>query len=227
MYLPDRPEDIANPGPNVKWMQVVGVVGAVKLHELVEGEQARLGAYYLPYAQAPSRTVGFVVKTSGDPMQVATATRQAIAGIDPELVFGDVKAMPERVERSLHSRRTPMMLAVAFGAVALLLASVGIYGVLAYQVSLRTREIGIRIALGSDSSNILRLILREGAVLVLLGLAAGLIGAIALRQVIASQLYGVGALDPMVLATVACGAGALCFRRLPRAGPPRRRASIP
>jgi predicted permease len=185
-----------------KWLQVVGVVGAVKLRELVEGEQSRQGAYYFPYAQTPDNDVGFVIKTTDDPMQVAGAVRRALAGIDPELLFGDVRALPERVESSLHSRRTPMLLSLGFGTVALLLASIGIYGVLAYQVSQRTREIGIRMTLGSDAAGILRLILREGTVLVLIGLAAGVAGTLALKQVIASQLYGVGALDPLVLGSV-------------------------
>jgi predicted permease len=202
MYRPDSPDEIVKPWPKTKWLQVVGVVGAVKLRELVEGEQSRQGAYYFPYAQTPDSDVGFVIKTTDDPMQVAGAVRRALAGIDPELLFGDVRALPERVESSLHSRRTPMLLSLGFGTVALLLASIGIYGVLAYQVSQRTREIGIRMTLGSDAAGILRLILREGTVLVLIGLAAGVAGTLALKQVIASQLYGVGALDPLVLGSV-------------------------
>jgi len=95
-----------------------------------------------------------------------------------------------------------MLLSLAFGLVALLLASIGIYGVLAYQVVQRTREIGIRLALGSDAAGVLRLVLREGLALVLVGVAGGVAGALALRGVIASQLYGVGALDPLVLLTV-------------------------
>jgi ABC-type antimicrobial peptide transport system permease subunit len=92
-----------------------------------------------------------------------------------------------------------MVLSIAFGVVAMLLASVGLYGVLAYQVSQRTREIGIRMALGSDAGGIVRLVLGEGVALVLVGLAGGLAGAVLLRGVIVSQLYGVGALDPMVM----------------------------
>jgi putative ABC transport system permease protein len=125
-----------------------------------------------------------------------------LATIDPELQLFDVFSMPERVEKSLNPRKTPMMLALGFGAVALLLASLGLYGVLAYQVGQRTREIGIRMALGSDRARILTLILREGLVLVLVGLTIGFAGALALRTVIASQLYGVGSLDPSVLGAV-------------------------
>ena len=111
----------------------------------------------------------------------------------------DVFAMNERIEKSLNPRRAPMVLSLGFGAVALLLASIGLYGVLAYHVSQRTREIGIRMALGSDAGAILRLILSEGGLLVVFGLAAGLAGAVALRGAIGSQLYGTGALDPWVI----------------------------
>ena len=110
--------------------------------------------------------------------------------------------MAERVERSLNPRRAPMILSLAFGAVALLLATVGLYGVLAYQVRQRTREIGVRLALGSDPRGIVRLVLREGSVLAALGLGVGLLGALLLRGVIASQLYGVGPFNPWVMLAV-------------------------
>ncbi|MBK5297986.1 MAG: ABC transporter permease [Vicinamibacteria bacterium] len=202
MYLPQRPEDVVTPGPDVVWLQVVGVVGTVKLEGLVEGDGARVGAYYFPYAQSPSRGLGLAVRTEGDPVAITGAVRQALASLDPQLAFFDVVAMPERLERSLDNRRTPMLISVGFGAVALLLASVGIYGVLAYQVSQRTREIGIRMALGGSAAGVLRLVLREGTGLVVAGLAGGLVGAVALKQVIASELYGVGAFDPIVLLAV-------------------------
>ncbi len=202
MYLPQRPDDVVKPGPGVVWMQVVGVVGNVKLKGLIEGENARAGAYYMPFAQDASRGIGFAIRTSEDPDSMTAAVQRTLAAIDPELQLHDVFAMSERVERSLAPRRTPMLLSVAFGLVALLLAAVGIYGVLAYQVTQRTREIGIRMALGSDTGRILRLVLREGVWLVALGLAGGLAGALALRSVIASQLYGVGALEPTVILAV-------------------------
>jgi putative ABC transport system permease protein len=116
--------------------------------------------------------------------------------------ISDTIALPERIRTSLNPRKAPMILSLAFGGVALLLATIGIYGVLAYQVSQRTREIGIRMALGSDSAGILRLVLREGIGLLLVGLAGGLLGAVALRRVIASQLFGVGALDTQVIVAV-------------------------
>jgi ABC-type antimicrobial peptide transport system permease subunit len=197
------------------------VVGAVKQQGLVDGEGKRVGAFYLPYAQSPSRTLGLAIRTSGEPTVMTAATRGALAAIDPQLSFFDVRTMSARVERSLDVRRTPMMLSMAFAGIALLLASIGIYGVLAHQVSQRRREIGIRIALGSDAGRVVRLILREGFILVGAGLLGGAIGAIALRRVISSELYNVDALDPIVLAavtvTLALAAAVACLAPAVRA----------
>ena len=199
MYLPDKVEDIVKPGPDTRYLHVVGVAATVKLKGLIEGENARAGAYYIPYAQSPSRGIGLAVHSRGDVAATTAAVQRVLSEIDPEMQASDVFTMTDRVEKSLNPRRAPMLLSVAFGAVALLLAAVGLYGVLAYQVSQRTREIGIRMALGGDTRSILKLVMSEGALLVALGLAAGLAGAVAMRSVIASQLYGVGALDPLEL----------------------------
>jgi predicted permease len=204
VYMPQRPEDVSKPGPGVKWLRVVGIAGNVKLKGLIEGEELRAGAFYVPYAQDPDREIGFAVRAQDgfDSAATTAAVQRALADIDPEMQMYDIVAMTERVERSLNPRRAPMILSLAFGGVALLLASIGIYGVLAYQVTQRTREIGIRMALGSDARRILRLILREGAALVVIGACVGLAGAVALRGVIASQLYGIGALDLRVIGAV-------------------------
>jgi predicted permease len=224
VYQPQRPEDIVKPGPDVVFRQVVGVVADVKLKGLIEGENARAGAYYVPYAQMPRRNVGFAVRVAGNPADVTAGIQRALAHVDPELKAYDVFSMSERVSKSLNGRRTPMLLSVAFGVIALLLASVGLYGVLAYQVAQRTREIGIRMALGSDAVAIMRLVLREGIVLLGVGLVAGGIGAALLRRVIASQLYGVGAFDPLVLLTVV---GVLAIAALTAClGPARRAARV-
>jgi ABC-type antimicrobial peptide transport system permease subunit len=222
VYLPGGADEVAKPGPDVVWLQVVGVVESVKLKGLIEGDDARVGAYYLPFAQDPERAIGFAVRTHGDVGNVTAAVQRELATLDPELQLFDVFTMSERIEQSLNPRRMPMLLSLAFGMVALLLAAVGIYGVLAYQVRQRTREIGIRMALGSDALGILRLILREGALLVVVGLAVGLAGALALRGLIASQLYGVGALDPGVLLGVT---GILAIASLAACLGPARRAS--
>ncbi len=226
MYLPQTPDDVVKPGPKVTWLQVVGVVGSIKLKGLVEeGETARVGAYYIPYAQDPARGIGLAIRSASDDVAGTKAgVERALAEIDPEVQLFDSFAMRQRVDKSLDSRRAPMLLLAMFGGVALLLAALGIYGVLAYQVGSRTREIGIRIALGSDARGILRLVLREAITLVVVGLVLGMAGAVALRGVIASQLYGVGAFDARVVvaATLVLGAAAL----LACAGPARRASRV-
>jgi predicted permease len=202
VYKPTRPEDVARPGPDVVYRRVVGIVGDVKMKGLIEGEGARAGAYYIPFAQGPQYNIGLAVRTSGSPADLTNGIQRAATAVDPELKPFDVFPLTERVEKSLNQRRTPMLLALAFGVTALLLASVGIYGVLAYQVAQRTREIGIRMALGSDRAGIVGLVMREGAALVAAGLVAGALGAVLLRTFIRSQLYGVGAFDPLVMLTV-------------------------
>jgi ABC-type antimicrobial peptide transport system permease subunit len=113
-----------------------------------------------------------------------------------------MQTLEERTDKSLMTRRSPMLLSLGFGAVALFLSAIGIYGVLAYLVTQRTKEIGIRIALGSSAGAIFQLVLREGLVLIASGFALGAIGAFALRKSLQSQLFGVTATDPIVLLTV-------------------------
>ncbi len=136
----------------------------------------------------------------------------------------DVLTMSARVDRSLNPRRAPMFLSLGFGGVALLLAAVGLYGVLAYHVNYRTREIGIRMALGSQRSAILRMVLGEGSRLVVFGLAAGFAGAVALRNAIAAQLYEVGPFDPVVMLRAVATLGATSF--IACLGPARRAARV-
>jgi len=223
-YLPDTPDDVARPGPKVIWMNVVGVVAPVKMHGLIEGEGARAGAFYRPLAQSPSRNIGLAVRARGDLGAMQAALARALTEVDPDVPMTDVFSMSARVDKSLNPQRAPMLLSLGFGAVALLLASVGLYGVLAYHVSQRTREIGIRMALGSDASAIVRLILGEGGSLVLAGLAIGLGGAILLRGAIATQLYGIGALDPLVMTSAIGVLGLTSF--IACWGPARRAAKV-
>ena len=202
MYVPSRPEDVATPGPNVTWLQVVGVVDTSSCRASSKEMAPASAPITSPTRRIRPGTLGLAIRTGGDPASMISAARQALNEIDSQLSFFDVRTMTERIERSLDHRRTPMMLAVGFAAIALLLATIGIYGVLAYQVAQRRREIGIRMALGSDTGGIFRLVLSEGAVLVGAGLLGGLVGAIALRGAIATELYEVSALDPRVLAAV-------------------------
>lgn len=201
MWQPTSVEDILNP-EKAEYHDIVGVVAAVRMRGLMEGSDNN-GAYYFPLAQENRRGLDFAIKTSGDPSQLIGAVRGVIAGLDPDLPWFDVRTMQERIDDSLTDRRTPLLLSAGFSVVALLLAAVGIYGVLAYLVQLRTKEVGIRVALGSDAGGIFRLVLREGVLIVLVGLLLGVFGTLALGRFIESQLYGVSSMDPAVLAAVA------------------------
>jgi predicted permease len=202
MFKPQNPEDLTRPPANPQWITVVGVVDDTKMAGLVSSD-TRFGTYYFPVTQDGIRTSTLAIRTSGDPLSITASVRQAVTSIDPELPLYSVRTMEDRIGESLTDRRTPMMLAGMFAAVALFLAAMGLYGVLAYQVAQRRKEIGIRMALGSEPAGIFSLVLREGVALLALGLAVGLAGAFAIRRAMESQLYGVSAMDPVVLAAVA------------------------
>jgi predicted permease len=202
MYSPDTPEDVVTPGPNARWYTVVGVVGATKMASMVS-DQGRPGTYYFPLRQAPVRNLSLVARTSGDPLAITSSIRRELSALDPELPLFAVRTMEDRMREAMTDRRTPMVLAVLFAGVALFLAAIGLYGVLAHQVSQRSRELGIRLALGSDARGIFALVLKEGVVLLGAGLAVGLAGAFAMRRAIESQLYEVSGTDPLVVGSVA------------------------
>jgi predicted permease len=203
MYNPSNAEKIFELPPDDQMLTVVGVVAEMRLRGLVEDAgAARVGAYYFPNAQRPAATLSLAIRTAGDPLALADAVRREIAAVDPELPFYAVRSMAERVDLSLLPRRTPMALATAFGLVALLLAAIGLYGVLAHQVGQRRREIGIRLALGADRRTILLMVLRDGFAVVAIGAVAGLTGALVARRAVAAELYGVEGLDPLVVAVV-------------------------
>jgi predicted permease len=204
MYFPGDVKTIMAPPPRDQWMTVVGVVENVRLDGLVDGAGFRtVGAYYLPLDQSFARNVALAVRTAQEPTVVTNLIRRELAAIDPELPLYGVRTMEERVSLSLVDRRTPMILALGFAAVALLLAAIGIYGMLAYQVGQRTREIGIRMALGAATTSIFGMVLREGAAIVSVGVALGMAGALLLRRTLQSQLYEISAMNPTVVASVA------------------------
>jgi predicted permease len=201
LYRPSDAKNLQKTDEHTIWLTVVGVARSLR-YEHLDDTGAPVGAYYLPAAQAPDNNFTFALKTAGDTDSVVRSLRAEISRLDPDLAVFNAHSMSERIDLSLASRRTSMLLANAFGGVALFLATLGIYGVLAYLVAQRTREIGIRVALGSSRAAVLKLVLREGFQLVLVGLILGVVGAASLQKFVATEIYGVRALDPLVLASV-------------------------
>jgi len=225
MWKPNSPEELVQPGPNARWYRVVGVVGSSKLRALVDPDE-RVGAYFIPNDQSPRWDVTFALRVSSEPGAILPALRKAIREIDADLPLHDTQTMEHRISESLIARKSPMLLAATFAAVALFLAGLGIYGVLAYTVAQRTREIGIRMALGGSRERIFGLVLRDGVVMLAIGFAAGLTGTVALARYVESVLFGVRPMDPLVLAlvgailgTVALVACVLPARRAMRVDP--------
>lgn len=177
---------------------IVGVVAPVKFQSLEE--DVKKETYYFPYAQQPATNLILVVKTAGDPTLLSSSVRAAVREADPEQPVFDVKTMGQRMDEVAQTRRAPMVLISLFSGVALLLAVLGVYGVLAFSVTQRTAEFGVRIALGAGPADIAALVLRQGIQLVLLGVVLGLAGYLALSSVVGRVLYGIAPTDPATLA---------------------------
>jgi putative ABC transport system permease protein len=152
---------------------------------------------YYPYTQWPVSNGYYVIRTVGDSRRMAQTIQQAVSAADPKTAIVFVKTMNQLIDETLWQRRLWGVMFSVFAAVALVLAAVGIYGVSSFSVSQRTREIGVRMALGAQTGNILRMVLAQGLKLSLVGIAIGFVAALALSRLIGAMLYGVRASDPM------------------------------
>ena len=178
-----------------EWRTVVGVVGEVKHDRLDETAE---GTLYTPMLQGGSTTpTSIVLRTAGDPSAVAANLRAVVASVDPDTPVSDIRTVEQLVSQSVAQPRFTTLLLALFAGVALLLGAVGIYGVLAYAVSQRIPEIGVRMALGAKAEDVLRLVVRRGLVLALAGVLVGLVAAWGATRLMSSLLYGIGATDPL------------------------------
>jgi putative ABC transport system permease protein len=189
-----------HPGENEKWITIVGVVADTKLYGL--DNPARLEVYS-PYRQSPSNDMNLVVRSAADPASLTSSIRAAVAAIDKDQPVFAVHTMQQLVDDSISTRRLTLVLLGIFSALALILAAIGIYGVMAYSVALRTQEIGIRMALGARQKDVLRLVIGQGARIAFFGVAIGLAAAAALARLLSSLLFSVSASDPVTFAAVA------------------------
>jgi len=209
MYEPGD-DDLTKITTRTKFWTVVGVVADVQLADLT-GEKQPVGTYYFSLDQSPSPRFTLAVKTTMDPAALTKTLRAEMAKIDSDVPLFEIRTMDERTQLSLTRRRAAMSLGLAFAGVALFLSAIGIYGVLTYLVTQRTREIGIRIALGSSAGSVFKLVIREGMLLVAIGLVVGLSGAAGMRSFIQSQIFGVGAMEPSVISLVVAGLTAVAL----------------
>ncbi|MGI9088308.1 MAG: FtsX-like permease family protein [Chthoniobacterales bacterium] len=185
-------------------LTVVGVVSRTRNEAPGEDniEKLQLAQMYFSAAQYPQRDVSLLVRaSSGDPLALAPAIKREVQALDPDQAVGQVATMDKNIANTLAARRLTMTLPGAFAGLALVLATVGLYGVMALSVTQRTRELGIRLALGAARADVFRLVLGQGIALVSLGLGLGMLGALAAGRTLASLLYDVGVLDLSALAT--------------------------
>jgi hypothetical protein len=187
------------PNPNDPWNTVVGVVGDVRIGAAGDARPTA----YVSARQDHWGGMAIVVRTSVDPMSLLPAVRREVRAIDPTIPVAEAHSMKQVQSLVLSDRRLPMQLMSVFAFAALVLAAVGVYGVMAYSVAARTREIGVRVALGARPSDVFGMVVRQGMRSAAIGLTAGLLGAAALGRVLTTLLYGVRPTDGVTFAAVA------------------------
>ena len=204
-------------GNGMQSIEIVGIVGHVK-HYGLDGEVPVDPQYYLAFRQVPDEILPIIagrmsmsVRTNGDPLPLVGAIRQQVLATDPNQPVFNARTMEQVITESIASRRFAMLLLTLFAAVALLLAAVGIYGVMSYSVTQRTHEIGIRMALGASVMDILKMVVGQGMLLVLIGVGCGLLGALFVTRVMSSLLFGVSTTDPVTFVGISLLLAAVAF----------------
>jgi putative ABC transport system permease protein len=188
---------------------IVGIVRTVRHDDLAS--QPKLAELYFPVTQRPELPMTVLLRAKGDPQGLVSAVREAVQSADPNLPVFNIRTIESQLSNELVTQRLSVVLVSLFSILALLLAAVGLYGVLAYSIAQRTREIGIRIALGAESGSILSLVVRQGLIIVGVGLAAGILGSLILTRLIQSLLYGVSGTDPIAVLTAISVLGLTAF----------------
>jgi putative ABC transport system permease protein len=192
----------SGPALGNKWMEIVGVVGNVKYLGLTVDTDP---AYYMPFAQSYAPRMFLAIRSSGDAGQVAEALRRDIQALDAGIMLAQIRTMEQELTSSVSQPRFDTMLLGLFAGIAMLLATVGIYGLIAYSVAQRAREIGVRMALGAARADVMRMIVRQSAFLAACGIALGLCGALALTRLLRTMLFGVGVTDTLTFAIAPLG----------------------
>jgi putative ABC transport system permease protein len=185
--------------PSAPWTEVVGVVADTRDNAL---EQEPVPEIFVPYLQQPSFSMSFVLRTTNSPQALVGPVRKTIEGVDKNQPLSTARTMDEIIASSMAPRRFQMMLLGLFALLALLLAAVGIYGVVSYSCSQRVHEFGVRIALGAERRDLLRMVIRQGVKLAVMGVCIGIGGALVLTRFLSSMLYGVKPTDPLTLVGV-------------------------
>lgn len=196
------------PANNRIWREIVGIVGHVK-HSDLEGESR--AQYYIPHQQRSQQGMTIVIRTQGDPNSLAGVVRGVVKNADGNLPIFRVRTMDQFVADSMAQRRFAMLLIGIFAGLALLLAAIGLYGVMAYSVTQRTHELGLRMALGAQASDVLKLVVKQGMLLAMIGLGIGVIGALLLSRLMKTLLFNVSATDPLIFVAIAAALAAVAL----------------
>ena len=213
---------VSGPG-QAGYYQIVGIVGAAKDRSLLDEPKARI---YYPSLQTPYFYMTLIVRTAGDPMRIIPAIQREVRALDRNLPVYKIATMDDLLADSLQRRRISMLMLAILAGVALLLSAIGIYGVVAYSVSRRTAEIGIRMALGAEAGDVLRMVLRQAMRPVIAGIVIGLLLAAGVTRLLSSLLYHVSATDsftfvsvPVILLLIALAAALVPARRATSVAP--------